>query len=103
MRKDSPIVQSLWRAAAIIGYVALVTTLMSNGAKLFGEQDHALVPVFMLLLFVVSATVTSLLVLGKPFSLFVGGAKKEALSFLLMTLGWLVAFLVLVGIIMAAS
>lgn len=55
----------------------------------------------MLLLFVISATVTGFLILGKPITLYLDGAKKEAFRFLAMTVGWLAAFLVLVGILMA--
>lgn len=96
-------VQALGRAAATVAYVALVGAFMSNGSRWFGEKDTALTPVFVLLLFVISATITAYLVLGKPVEMHLAGAKKEAASFLFMTVGWLAGFLVLVGVVMAMA
>lgn len=76
---------------------------MFNASRWFGEKDDFLAPVFALLLFVISATVTGLLVLGRPLALYLGGAKKEAFAFLSATLGWLAVFLVAVGAIMALT
>ena len=56
----------------------------------------------LLLLFVISATVTGFLVLGKPAMLYHAGDKRGAFTFLSATVGWLFGFLVLVGILMAA-
>jgi len=100
MRKEL-LLQALGRATATFLYVALVVVFMSNGSRLFGEKDHALTPVFVLLLFVISATVTAYLILGKPVEMYLDGAKKEAVRFLFATVGWLAAFLVAVGVIMA--
>lgn len=102
MSKGPMLATSFGRAAATVAYVALVTVFMSNGSRWFGEEDTALTPVFVLLLLVISATVTGLLVLGKPVELLLAGAKKEAGAFLFATLGWLAGFLVLVGVLMAA-
>ena len=97
------LVQSLGRAAATVAYVALVAAFMSNGSRWFGEKDTALTPVFVLLLFVISATVTATLVLGKPLELYLAGAKKEAARFLFATVGWLAGFLVIVGVAMSMA
>lgn len=94
-------VQSLGRAVATVAYVLLVAMFMSNGSRWFGEKDTALTPVFVLLLFVISATVTATLVLGKPLELYLAGAKKEAARFLFATVGWLAGFLVAIGLLMA--
>jgi len=93
-------IQALGRAAATVAYVLFVATFMSNGSRWFGEKDTALTPVFVLLLFVISAAVTGFLVAGKPIMLYIDGAKKEAVTFLGMTIGWLAGFLVLVGALM---
>ena len=101
MQKDT-LIQAGGRAAATFVYVALVVTLISNGSKLFGEKDDdLLIPIFMLLLFLISATVTSLLILGKPVMMYQAGDKKGAFTFLFATLGWLAAFLLAVGVVMA--
>jgi maltodextrin utilization protein YvdJ len=73
---------------------------MSNASDFFGHDDTFVTPIFVLLLFVISATVTSLLVLGKPVSLFLAGSKKEAFMLLFSTLVWLVVFLLTVALIM---
>jgi hypothetical protein len=91
------------RAAATFAYVAAVGIAMSNASKVFGEKDTAFTPVFVLLLFVISAAVTGYLVAGKPIMLYIDGAKKEAVAFLGETIAWLAGFLVLVGILMAAT
>ncbi len=39
--------------------------------------------------FVLSATITALLALGKPVTLFIEGQKKEAVTFLTVTVAWL--------------
>lgn len=57
-------------------------------------------PIIMLLLFVISAAVTSFLVFGKPVMLFLEGKKKEAALFLASTISsmlfiWLLIIIVL--------
>ena len=96
-------VQALGRAAATVAYVVFVSLFMSNGNRWFGPKDTALTPVFVLLLFVISAAVTGYLVAGKPLMLYLDGAKKDAVRFLGLTIGWLAGFLVLIGIIMAVA
>ena len=101
MQKDT-IIQALGRAAATFVYVVLVVALLSNGERFFGQQeDEFLIPIFMLLLFLISATITSVLVLGKPVMLYHAGDKKGAFTFLFATIGWLAAFLFVVGAILA--
>jgi hypothetical protein len=100
MEKQALVVKGLAHAAATALYVALVTLFMSNARYIFGEKDDALIPVFMLLLFIISATVTSLLVLGRPLQLYLAGSKKEAMTLLAATVGWLVAILFAVAIAM---
>jgi len=59
--------------------------------------------VFMLLLFVISASVTGLLVLGKPIHLYLSGLKKESLTMLFANMGWLVVFALITAIILIVS
>ncbi|MBI4138920.1 hypothetical protein HY479_02100 [Candidatus Uhrbacteria bacterium] len=72
-------------------YVALVASLVFYAPHIFGpeEKDTVLIPIAMLLLFVLSASVTSLLVLGRPVLWYLDGKKKDAVSLLLATLGFL--------------
>lgn len=99
MKKDDYFIMSLLRAVATFAYVSGVAWLLSNGERFFGEEPRTfLIPVFMLLLFIVSASITGFLVLGKPILLYLNGEKKEAVTMLFATLGWLCAFLVAVAI-----
>lgn len=78
----------LWSAVNAIGvfaYVMLVVLIMTNGEKIFGEMENFWGPVTFLLLFVFSALVCGLLVLGRPIYLWLNDHKKEAVKMLLFT------------------
>lgn len=57
----------------------------------FGRNSF-IAPISLLFLFVLSASVTSYLMFGKPAQLYVDGKKKEALSLVTYTLGFFCAF-----------
>jgi hypothetical protein len=68
-------------------YVAGVGGFMYYGSTIkIGRSNQLLVPITLLLLFVLSAAVTSFLIFGKPAQLYVDGKKKEAVSLLIQTL-----------------
>jgi len=94
MTKKDYIIKSLINAIGVLVYVLAVALLLSSGKNIFGESETLLIPIFMMTLLIVSATVTGLLVLGKPIHLYLGGLKKEAFVLLFSTIGWLVAFLI---------
>jgi hypothetical protein len=86
--------RSFAHAVGVLAYVAGVAWTMFNAsAFLDDDQSGFLTPVFVLLLFIVSALVTGLLVLGKPIQLYLDGLRADAVTLLLAILGWLVAFL----------
>ncbi len=96
--------QSVWRgfldAIGAAVYIGLVSWLLSKGEQWFGgKPDNFFMPVFMILLFVISATVTSLLVLGKPAMMYHDGQKKEAFALLGWTIGWLVLCVIAAGVL----
>ena len=92
-------VQALVSALGTLIYISLVACLMINGQWLFGPQMGTILgPIMLLLLFVFSATVTGLLVLGRPAYLFLTGDRKTAISLLLYTVGWL--FIITLGVLM---
>lgn len=99
MKKSEYFVKSLINAAGAFAYIAAVAWLLFNGEKIFGKAQNFAIPIFLLLLLVISATVTALLVLGKPASLYWSGLKKEGIVLLLCTLAWLVVFALSVVII----
>ena len=101
MKKTNYFLKSFISAGGVFAYVSFVSWFLSNAKNIFGPAENTLViPIFMMLLFVISATVTGLLVLGKPVSLFMSGLKKEAFILLFATIGWLLAFLLAVGLIL---
>jgi hypothetical protein len=100
MKKSEYILKSLANAAGVLVYTSAVAWIFFNGQAIFGKASSFLMPLFLLLLFVVSASITGLLVLGKPIHLYSNGLKKEALALLFATLAWLVLFLVAVVIVL---
>lgn len=76
-------------------YVAIVAWLVFNGGHIFNNKPSFLVPLFMLLLFIISASITSFLVLGKPVILYFNGLKREAFILLFSTLAWLALFVIM--------
>ncbi|MDD4762213.1 MAG: hypothetical protein PHZ25_04305, partial [Candidatus Pacebacteria bacterium] len=95
MKKSEYILKSFLNAFGVLVYVSLIAWLLFNGESFFGNEKSFLIPIFMLLLLVVSASITGLLVLGKPIHLYLSGLKKEAFCFLFATLAWLVLFVII--------
>ena len=70
-------------------YIIAVALFMYYGSTIkLGRANQFLAPIALLLLFVLSAGVTSFLIFGKPAQLYVDGKKKEALSLITYTLGF---------------
>lgn len=84
------IAKGLAHAVAVVVYVTGIAWFLFNNKKLFGDTPTFLTPLFALLLLVISATITGILVLGKPVHLYFNGMKQEAVRLLLITLAWLV-------------
>ena len=100
MRKSEYFFKSLISAVGVFIYVSAVSWMMFNGEEIFGEVSNFLMPLFLLLLFVISAAITGLLVLGKPVHLYLSGLKKEAFILLFATLAWLVVSLAVVAVVL---
>ncbi len=99
MKNSKIILGSALHALTVAVYVALVAMIPNIASKIFVEKDTFLIPMAMLLLFVFSAAVTGLLVLGRPIYLIYTGEKKDGFKFLFYTLG----FILLITIIVFAS
>lgn len=82
-------------------YISLVALFMFGIQKWFGSKpDPAIIaPIFLLLLFVISAAVSGALILGKPAMLYLDGKKKDALQLFGSTLAWLAVFLLVAFIV----
>ncbi|MFA5130574.1 MAG: hypothetical protein WC477_06725 [Patescibacteria group bacterium] len=95
MKTKILLLQSFACALGVLVYVYLISLLASIKNKPFDGDPLLAVP-FVLLLFIISATITGSLVLGKPIMLFISGKKKEAITFFLSVLGWLILSLLLI-------
>jgi len=77
-------------------YIVLVALFLTFISGFFPEEDTVIAPIFMLMLFVVSAGITGSLVLGRPILWYIDGKKKESVILLSETLGIILLIAVLV-------
>ena len=98
MKKSSYILRSLVNALGVVIYVSLIAFFFSHATILDKTTNTFLTPVLMLLLLIISASITGSLVFGKPITMYWDGHKKEAVTMLFTTLGWLVVFLLILVI-----
>lgn len=82
-------------------YISAVAWLMFNGKNFFPKQDNFWMPVGLLLLFVLSATIVGALVLGRPIYLYLDGKKSEAIKLLAYTIGCLFVMTVITFLLIA--
>ena len=88
---------SFFQAFFQLIYIALVAILFWKGNELFGRVPNYIGPVMFLLLFVASALISALIILGYPFYLFWEEKKtKKALKLVAYTTVWLIFFLLMI-------
>jgi len=96
MKNSKLVLLSILHSLGVLAYVSLVVFFMSNGERFFGKEDTPMTGVIVLLVFILSALVTSSLVLGRPIMLFLDGKKAEAVKLLIFTAVDLFILLVIV-------
>jgi len=89
MKNQKSIFISFLNAVGVAVYVIGISFILRNGNQIFGKMDNFLAPVAFLLLFVLSAAITGMLVLGKPLLLYFENRKSEAIKMFFYTIGWL--------------
>ncbi|MDP3899536.1 MAG: hypothetical protein Q8Q23_00455 [bacterium] len=82
--------QSLLHALGVVLYTAFIAWFLNNGERFFGQIKSFWGPLMILLLFMISALITSSLVFAKPIMLYLNGKKKEGMDMFLYTAGWLI-------------
>jgi len=82
------------QATGLVVYIGLVCSLFVHGETWFGTMGNFLAPLFFLLVFVFSAVITALLVLGRSGFLFWEKRYKESFRLLGWTLGWTSFYLI---------
>jgi hypothetical protein len=96
--RNKTVKYAILNALGVIIYILLVATIIANGETLFGKMGGIIGTSAFLSLFVISAAVMGLLIFGRPVIWYLDGAKKEAVSLALYTLG----FLILIAVIFFA-
>jgi hypothetical protein len=91
----NPILNSL----AAVSYITIVATLMSNGERIFGKVDTMIIPIAMLSLFVLSASIMGYIFCFEPLKMFLEGQQKEAVNLFLKTVASMAVITALVFII----
>ena len=76
-------------------YIFLVSQLMLNGEKLFGNMNNNIGPFVVLLLFSLSAAVVGGLVFGESIILFFDNKKHESIKAAIYSVCWLGAYTVI--------
>lgn len=99
MKNTSLILNSFLQATGVALYIVLVSLIVNNAQKIFGKMDTFFGPVAFLLLFVLSATITGGLTLGRSVILYLENRKTEAVKLFLYTVGWLFVLTVIAFII----
>ena len=101
MKRPKTIFYSVINSLGVLAYIFLLVSFMNNSKNFFGEPPEILIGIVMLSTFVLSASITGLLVLGRPIHMYSNGFKREALTLLLSTLACLFVFVVLLLTILA--
>ena len=98
MKKNEYIYKSFVNAGGVFAYISALVWFIFNAEKIFGSYPGLLGPVIGLLVFIISASVTGFLVLGKPIELFISGEKRVAIQMLFTTIAWLTLFLLVLAV-----
>ncbi len=73
--------QSILCSMSAFAYIILIALFMSNGAKLFGDDDRGIMaPIAVLLLLVLSVSVMGILIFGKAVLMYLDNNKKDAIK-----------------------
>ena len=101
MDKSKIIFYGAIHAFGVLAYIFLLVSFMNSSKNFFGKTPEILIGAVMLSTFVLSASITGLLVLGHPIHLYFSGHKKEGLILLFLTLAFLFVFVVTLSAILA--
>lgn len=86
---------ALLNSLGVAVYTGLVAALMNSAESIFGKMSDVVGPMAFLLLFVFSALIVGILILGKPLMLYLENNKKSALQILGYEVVFIFVFLIL--------
>ena len=87
----------LGQSTFTIIYVALIALILFNFEKILGDNNDLFEIIGFLLLFVISATTTSFLMLGYPSILLLQHRFREAVLLIFTTIGYMGLFIIILG------
>ena len=93
MLKKRPFLFSILSSIALFAYIAGVSLFLNNAEKIFGNKPEVIGVILMLTLFVFSALVCGLLLLGGPIYLYAEKEKKTAFKMLSHNIAFLALLL----------
>ncbi|HPF30998.1 MAG TPA: hypothetical protein PLO25_01640 [Candidatus Saccharibacteria bacterium] len=73
-------------------YIFLISQIMTNGDKWFGNDNQFLAPFVILMLFSLSAAIVGGLVFGESVFLFFDNKKNESIKSAICSIGWLAIY-----------
>jgi hypothetical protein len=97
--KSSNFKVAFLQAVGLAAYISILVSIM-NATHDFNIESHVgplLAGILMLTLFVFSALVSGLIILGRPVFLFANGKKRDAVTIVIMSAGWLLVFLIVLS------
>jgi len=89
MTKTKIIIYGLVHAFAVSVYTFAVVLLMSNSERFLNNAYPEIQGILMLMLFVISASITGSLVVGRPVVMYLNGDKKNAFLFFVSIVLWM--------------
>ena len=93
--KSKPFIGFL-QASGLVTYILIISVFLNNVENIFHKDTgEYMAPILMLLLFIISAVISSTLVLGRAGVLFWEKKYSEAFTLLAWTIGWGVFYFVL--------
>jgi len=95
--------KSLRNTTCAVVYIFIVSQIMKNGEKLFGQDENIFVPFAFLILFSLSAAVVGWLIFGQSTILFLEGKKSEGVKAAAYSIGWLGIYAILGLLILLIS
>jgi hypothetical protein len=84
------------QASGLVAYILIISIFLNNIENIFHKNiGEYMAPIIMLLLFIISAVISSILVLGKVGILFWEKKYSKAFTILAWTIGWGIFYLIL--------
>lgn len=90
--KKNLLVNTLRNSTLAVIYIFLVSQLMLNGDRLFGDVNNDFGPFVILLLFSLSAAVVGGLIFGESVILFLDNKRRDSIMAAIYSVGWLGAY-----------